>query len=318
MEKSLDLHQLNHVSSRQRVSERPAGCANDRVFDYGARIYGLVFPNSQRALGPNEKQLEAVVFDGIENRPIDVGIREAVADDDQSSVRHIEPHAKPRVIGLKQGMFGDVDLFVASQDEHHVAPVLDVDRAVKLEVRLKVRDWREIVTGLEKRDPRVSAPKREGFVRMDEARTVGADIAWALVGVFGEIFLLDDGEVMRFANDAAIFVILFAKISAELRTSLPERPLDDQIRLHLAHLRRCGEPAVSWETVSFNVLIAPRRYAGVTRPPCQSRQCGVPDFHSYAPSGSNLTFESPEGFPSSRLHANLAHANRYFDHRYSV
>lgn len=41
---------------------------------------------------------------------------------------------------------------------------------------------------------------------------------------------------------------------------------------------------VSWETVSFDVLIAQRRYAGVTRPPCQSQQCGVSDFHSYAPS----------------------------------
>ena len=29
---------------------------------------------------------------------------------------------------------------------------------------------------------------------------------------------------------------------------------------------------VGWETVSFDVLIARRRYAGVTRPPCQSPQ----------------------------------------------
>ena len=45
---------------------------------------------------------------------------------------------------------------------------------------------------------------------------------------------------------------------------------------------------VSWETVSFDVLIAQRRYAGrVTRPPCQSQQCGV-DFHSYAPGVDEL------------------------------
>jgi hypothetical protein len=30
--------------------------------------------------------------------------------------------------------------------------------------------------------------------------------------------------------------------------------------------------AVGWETVSFDVLIAQRRYVGVTRPPCQSQQ----------------------------------------------
>ena len=43
---------------------------------------------------------------------------------------------------------------------------------------------------------------------------------------------------------------------------------------------------VSWETVSFDVLIAQRRYAGVTR--CQSQQRGVSDFHSYAPSVDEL------------------------------
>jgi hypothetical protein len=31
-------------------------------------------------------------------------------------------------------------------------------------------------------------------------------------------------------------------------------------------------------------------------------------------SGSNLTFESRKGFPRSRLHASLAHANRHFHH----
>ena len=44
---------------------------------------------------------------------------------------------------------------------------------------------------------------------------------------------------------------------------------------------------VSWETVSFDVLIA-RRYAWVTRPPCQSQQCGVPDFDSYTPGVDEL------------------------------
>jgi hypothetical protein len=36
------------------------------------------------------------------------------------------------------------------------------------------------------------------------------------------------------------------------------------------------------ETVSFDVLIAQRQYAGATRPPCKPQQCGVSDFHSYA------------------------------------
>jgi hypothetical protein len=38
-----------------------------------------------------------------------------------------------------------------------------------------------------------------------------------------------------------------------------------------------------WETVSFDVLIAQRRYAGDTRPPCKLHQCGLSDSHSYAP-----------------------------------
>jgi hypothetical protein len=84
------------------------------------------------------------------------------------------------------------------------------------------------------------------------------------------------------ANDAAIFVVLFAKISAELRTSLPERPLDDQIRLHLGHLRRCGEPAGELGDRFLRCLNCATTIRGGTRPPCQSQQCGVPDFHSYA------------------------------------
>ena len=47
---------------------------------------------------------------------------------------------------------------------------------------------------------------------------------------------------------------------------------------------------VSWETVSFDVLIAQRRYAGVTsRARLVNRsKCGVSDFHSYAPSVDEL------------------------------
>ena len=44
---------------------------------------------------------------------------------------------------------------------------------------------------------------------------------------------------------------------------LTEATLDDQIRFHLGHVRRCGEPAGELETVSFDILIAQRRYAGV-------------------------------------------------------
>jgi hypothetical protein len=89
-----------------------------------------------------------------------------------------------------------------------------------------------------------------------------------------DLFGLD----VRLANDAAIFVILFAKISAELCTSLPERPWMTRFAFTSGTCVAGVNQPVSWETVSFDVLIAQRRYAGVTRPPCQSQQCGVPDF----------------------------------------
>jgi len=99
-----------------------------------------------------------------------------------------------------------------------------------------------------------------------------------------DLFGLD----VRLANDAAIFVLLFAKISAELRTSLPERPLMTRFAFISGTCVAVVNQPVSWETVSFDVLVAQRRYAGVTRPPCQSQQCGVPDFHSYAPGVDEL------------------------------
>ena len=37
-------------------------------------------------------------------------------------------------------------------------------------------------------------------------------------------------------------------------------------------------------------------------------------FSSHVPSGSNLTFESEEGFPADSSRASLAHANRNFHH----
>ena len=47
---------------------------------------------------------------------------------------------------------------------------------------------------------------------------------------------------------------------------------------------------VSWETVSFDALIAQRRHAGVTSRArlVNRQQCGVSDFHSYAPSVDDL------------------------------
>jgi hypothetical protein len=45
------------------------------------------------------------------------------------------------------------------------------------------------------------------------------------------------------ANHAAIFVVLFAKISDSAPHVLTGATLDDQIRLRLGHLRRCGETA---------------------------------------------------------------------------
>jgi hypothetical protein len=35
---------------------------------------------------------------------------------------------------------------------------------------------------------------------------------------------------------------------------------------------------------------------------------------TFVPSGSNLTFESPQGFPAGSLHASLADANGNFHH----
>jgi hypothetical protein len=45
---------------------------------------------------------------------------------------------------------------------------------------------------------------------------------------------------------------------------------------------------VNRRAVSFDVLIAQRRYAGDTRPPCKPQQCGMSDFRSYAPSVDEL------------------------------
>jgi hypothetical protein len=60
--------------------------------------------------------------------------------------------------------------------------------------------------------------------------------------------------------------------------------LDDQIRLHLGYLRRCGEPAGELGDRFLRCLNCATTIRGgpVTRPPCQSQQCGVSDFHSYA------------------------------------
>src|SRR5438067_7255183 len=49
---------------------------------------------------------------------------------------------------------------------------------------------------------------------------------------------------VRLANDSAVFVMLFAKKSAEVRAARPNRiePLGDELRLDLGYLHRRGEP----------------------------------------------------------------------------
>ena len=96
--------------------------------------------------------------------------------------------------------------------------------------------------------------------------------------------------LMFLANGADIFVILLRRQAPNSRSARPYRSDPGWTRFAFPPRapRRCGEPAGELETVSFDILIAQRRYAGVPRPPCQSQHCGVSDFHSYALTLMNL------------------------------
>ena len=112
-EKSLDLHQLDHVFAGERVSKGSTRCAHDRGFDFRGRIVAWNLRNQHGAGWVDDENPEPV-FCSLEDDLIDVVIGEAVTDDHKPRIGEVKSPSELIVIGSENWLLVDFRLFVSS------------------------------------------------------------------------------------------------------------------------------------------------------------------------------------------------------------